>query len=173
MRFADRLDDLDAVGSGIQHVPIAIEADQSFTTTGCSLEIDENSAVLGLDSKPVPGPYIAGEIVGGVHGSNRLGDHSLLDYAIFGRAARAACASHVLGDRVKVTSLAVHTDEGRAERSKSDQAIVVGGDWADNNTVLGNIGSVVLLDKSSFCGGDSTATTSGINGVNTRTQRQR
>ena len=68
-------------------------------------------------------------IVGGVHGSNRLGDHSLLDYAIFGRAARAACASHVVGDRVKVTSLAVLANEGKAERSKSDQAIVVGGDW--------------------------------------------
>ena len=83
--------------------------------------------------------YAGEEIVGGVHGSNRLGDHSLLDYAIFGRAARAACASHVVGDRVKVTSLAVLANEGKAERSKSDQAIVVGGDWADtstDNTVL-------------------------------------
>jgi len=113
--------------------------------------------VSGPDSKPVSGPYTAGDIVGGVHGSNRLGDHSLLDYAIFGRAARAACASHVLGDRVNVTSLAVLADGGRAEKSKSDQAIVVGGDWADtsaDNTVLGNIGSVVLSDRSSFCGGD-------------------
>ena len=83
--------------------------------------------------------YAAEEIVGGVHGSNRLGDHSLLEYAIFGRAARAACASDVLGDRGKVTSLAVLANEGKAERSKSDQAIVVGGDWVDtstDNTVL-------------------------------------
>ena len=69
-----------------------------------------------------------------MHGSNRLGDHSLLDYAIFGRAARAACASHVLGDRVKVTSFAVLPNEGKADRSKSDQAIVVGGDRADSST---------------------------------------
>ena len=83
--------------------------------------------------------HAAEEIVGGVHGSNRLGDHSLLDFAIFGRAATAACASHVLGDTVKVTSLAFLANEGKAERSKSDHAIVVGGDLADtltDNTVL-------------------------------------
>ena len=33
--------------------------------------------------------------------------------------------------------------------------------------------TLVLLDKSSFCGGDSTVATGGINGVNTRTQRER
>merc|ERR1719207_245112 len=31
----------------------------------------------------------------------------------------------------------------------------------------------VLLDKSSFCGGNSTKATSGINGANTRTQRDK
>ncbi|KAL9139005.1 succinate dehydrogenaase [Amphidinium carterae] len=55
-----------------------------------------------------------------------------------------------------------------------DQAIVVGGGLAGMsaaNTVLENGGRVVLLDKSSFCGGNSTKATSGINGANTRTQR--
>ena len=41
------------------------------------------------------------------------------------------------------------------------------------NTVLENGGSVLLLDKSFFCGGNSTKATSGINGVNTRTQRDK
>jgi len=56
----------------------------------------------------------------------------------------------------------------------SDQAIVVGGGlggMSAANTVLENNGRVVLLDKSSFCGGNSTKATSGINGANTRTQR--
>ena len=51
--------------------------------------------------------------------------------------------------------------------------IVVGGGWTDTsaaNTVLGNIGSVVLLDKLSFCDDNSTVATSGINEVNVRTQ---
>ena len=41
------------------------------------------------------------------------------------------------------------------------------------NTVLECGGNVVLLDKSSFCGGNSTKATSGINGANTRSQRMK
>lgn len=39
------------------------------------------------------------------------------------------------------------------------------------NTVVENGGRVVLLDKSSFCGGNSTKATSGINGAGTKTQK--
>jgi len=39
------------------------------------------------------------------------------------------------------------------------------------NTVLENGGKVVLLDKSAFCGGNSTKATSGINGAETKTQK--
>jgi len=56
----------------------------------------------------------------------------------------------------------------------SDQAIVVGGGLAGMsaaNSVLENGGRVVLLDKSSFCGGNSTKATSGINGAETKTQK--
>merc|ERR1719277_1298677 len=56
------------------------------------------------------------------------------------------------------------------------QAIVVGGGlggMSAANTVLENNGKVVLLDKSSFCGGNSTKATSGINGAGTRTQREK
>jgi len=56
----------------------------------------------------------------------------------------------------------------------ADQAIVVGGGLAGMsaaNTVLENGGKVVLLDKSSFCGGNSTKATSGINGADTKTQK--
>jgi succinate dehydrogenase/fumarate reductase flavoprotein subunit len=56
----------------------------------------------------------------------------------------------------------------------TDLAIVVGGGLAGMsaaNTVLENGGKVVLLDKSSFCGGNSTKATSGINGSATKTQK--
>eukprot|EP00413_Alexandrium_margalefii_P020641 CAMPEP_0204534024 /NCGR_PEP_ID=MMETSP0661-20131031/12629_1 /ASSEMBLY_ACC=CAM_ASM_000606 /TAXON_ID=109239 /ORGANISM="Alexandrium margalefi, Strain AMGDE01CS-322" /LENGTH=507 /DNA_ID=CAMNT_0051540451 /DNA_START=68 /DNA_END=1591 /DNA_ORIENTATION=- len=56
----------------------------------------------------------------------------------------------------------------------ANQAIVVGGGLAGMsaaNTVLESGGKVVLLDKSSFCGGNSTKATSGINGADTKTQR--
>ena len=56
----------------------------------------------------------------------------------------------------------------------ASQAIVLGGGLAGvsaANTILECGGNVVLLDKSTFCGGNSTKATSGINGANTRTQR--
>merc|ERR1719272_2450913 len=56
----------------------------------------------------------------------------------------------------------------------SDQGIVVGSGLAGMsaaNSLLENGGRVVLLDKSSFCGGNSTKATSGINGSNTKAQR--
>jgi len=58
----------------------------------------------------------------------------------------------------------------------TDQVIVVGGGLAGVsacNTVVENGGKTVLIDKSSFCGGNSTKATSGINGAATRTQKQK
>ena len=58
----------------------------------------------------------------------------------------------------------------------ASQAIVLGGGLAGvsaANTILECGGNVVLLDKSPFCGGNSTKATSGINGANTRTQRMK
>jgi len=56
----------------------------------------------------------------------------------------------------------------------SQQAIVLGGGLAGVsacNTVLENGGKVILLDKSAFCGGNSTKATSGINGAGTKSQK--
>merc|ERR1719497_110745 len=58
----------------------------------------------------------------------------------------------------------------------ANQAIVVGGGLAGvsaANTVLECGGRVVLVDKSSFCGGNSTKATSGINGAATKTQKDK
>ncbi|CAE8717849.1 unnamed protein product [Polarella glacialis] len=58
----------------------------------------------------------------------------------------------------------------------TNQAIVVGGGlggMSAANTILENGGRMVLLDKSSFCGGNSTKATSGINGAGTKTQKNK
>ena len=63
-------------------------------------------------------------------------------------AARQEQLVPIMGDRVKVTSLAVPANEEKTERSNSDQAIVVGGDWADtstDNTVLETMAAIVLF----------------------------
>jgi len=54
------------------------------------------------------------------------------------------------------------------------QVIVVGGGLAGMSaahTVLQAGGRVLVLDKSAFCGGNSTKATSGINAAGSRTQR--
>merc|ERR1719188_1465575 len=58
----------------------------------------------------------------------------------------------------------------------ANQAIVVGGGLAGMsaaNTLIESGVGVVLLDKSSFCGGNSSKATSGINGAGTKTQKEK
>merc|ERR1740120_522135 len=132
------------------------------------LEIDVNSAVVNSNGKAIAGLYAAGEVAGGVHGNNRLGGNSLLDCVVFGRVAGRHAVKYLMGSQVKDTSLAELSGA-----DIGDTAIVVGGGLAGvsaANTILENGGKTVLIDKSSFCGGNSTKATSGINGSATKTQ---
>merc|ERR1719253_2381042 len=133
------------------------------------LEIDKEGAVLKSDGAPIKGLYCAGEVAGGVHGNNRLGGNSLLDCVVFGRVTGIAATKHYLGaQNMKQVNLKALT--GTA------QVIVVGGGLAGVsacNTVVENGGRTVLIDKSSFCGGNSTKATSGINGAATRSQKDK
>ncbi|MBB2913467.1 succinate dehydrogenase / fumarate reductase flavoprotein subunit [Streptosporangium becharense] len=63
----------------------------------------------------VPGLFAAGEVSGGMHGSNRLGGNSLSDLLVFGRRAGAGAAAYVdgLAARPKVAEQSVA--EARAE----------------------------------------------------------
>merc|ERR1712038_464547 len=127
-----------------------------------------NSLVLNSEGKPITGLYAAGEVAGGIHGNNRLGGNSLLDCVVFGRVAGRHAVKYLLGSQVKETSLAELSGA-----DIGDTAIVVGGGLAGvaaANTVLENGGKTILIDKSSFCGGNSTKATSGINGSATKTQ---
>ncbi|WP_420079708.1 fumarate reductase/succinate dehydrogenase flavoprotein subunit [Streptomyces sp. JL4002] len=63
----------------------------------------ETAATVG-----VPGLFAAGEVAGGMHGSNRLGGNSLSDLLVFGRRAGLHAAGHAAGlrDRPPVVSQA-------------------------------------------------------------------
>ncbi len=54
----------------------------------------------------VPGLFAAGEVAGGMHGSNRLGGNSLSDLLVFGRRAGLGAAEYVreLGSRTPLTT---------------------------------------------------------------------
>ncbi|EEB92394.1 hypothetical protein MPER_09103, partial [Moniliophthora perniciosa FA553] len=56
-----------------------------YTMGGVS--IDASAHVLDSQGAPIPGLFAAGEVIGGVHGENRLGGSSLLEAIVFGRIA--------------------------------------------------------------------------------------
>src|SRR5690349_2601469 len=56
------------------------------------VEVDPETA-----ASIVPGLFAAGEVAGGMHGSNRLGGNSLSDLLVFGRRAGLSAAAYVDG----------------------------------------------------------------------------
>lgn len=58
------------------------------------LQISTNAQVLDKNGKPIPGLYAAGEVTGGIHGSNRLGGNATADVLTFGRIAAKSVVAH-------------------------------------------------------------------------------
>ena len=51
------------------------------------VHIDTKAEVIDTKGKAIPGLFAAGEVVGGVHGGNRLGGNAVADIVVFGRIA--------------------------------------------------------------------------------------
>ncbi|MEV5411597.1 fumarate reductase/succinate dehydrogenase flavoprotein subunit [Thermopolyspora sp. NPDC052614] len=75
------------------------------------VEVDADTAAAS-----VPGLFAAGEVAGGMHGSNRLGGNSLSDLLVFGRRAGAGAAAYVdaLKSRPKAAAEAVRQAQEEA-----------------------------------------------------------
>ena len=56
------------------------------------IHINDKAQVIGKNGKPIKGLYAAGEVTGGIHGSNRLGGNAIADVFTFGRQAGASAA---------------------------------------------------------------------------------
>jgi len=82
----------------------------------------------------VPGLFAAGEVAGGMHGSNRLGGNSLSDLLVFGRRAGLHAAEYAaaLADRPVPDPLQIDTAEAEALRPFSAEDT---GDGADAGRV--------------------------------------
>lgn len=65
----------------------AIEIAPGIHHTMGGVKINPQTQVISKDGKPIPGLYAAGEIVGGVHGGNRLGGNAIADIVTFGSLA--------------------------------------------------------------------------------------
>ncbi len=73
---------------------IAVQPGIHYTMGG--LKINGRTEMIGIDGKPIPGLYAAGEVTGGVHGANRLGGNSISETITFGRIAGAEAAKTAL-----------------------------------------------------------------------------
>jgi len=60
------------------------------------LEVNANAEVKNKSGVVIQGLYASGEVVGGVHGANRLGGNSLLDCVVYGRVAGASASARLL-----------------------------------------------------------------------------
>ena len=57
------------------------------------LKINSKTQVMGTNGKPIEGLYAAGEVTGGIHGTNRVGCNAVPDALVFGRIAGSEVGS--------------------------------------------------------------------------------
>lgn len=58
--------------------------------------INTDTCVLNSDEQVISGAYAAGEVVGGIHGGNRIGGNAVADIIIFGILAGRNAAQHAM-----------------------------------------------------------------------------
>ena len=56
------------------------------------VRIDTNARVVDRRGNVIPGLYAAGEVTGGIHGTNRVGGNAIADIFTFGRIAGESAA---------------------------------------------------------------------------------
>ncbi|MGW6897843.1 fumarate reductase/succinate dehydrogenase flavoprotein subunit [Streptomyces sp. NBC_01727] len=80
-----------------------------YVMGGIAVDSDTAAAVA------VPGLFAAGEVAGGMHGSNRLGGNSLSDLLVFGRRAGLHAAEYAAG-----LSAAPEVDDGQIDEAAAE-----------------------------------------------------
>ncbi|MDO5701735.1 MAG: flavocytochrome c [Lachnospiraceae bacterium] len=58
------------------------------------VHIDTETHVIDTNGKVIPGLFAAGEVVGGVHGGNRIGGNAVADIVVFGRIASDSAVAY-------------------------------------------------------------------------------
>ncbi|MGW4162425.1 fumarate reductase/succinate dehydrogenase flavoprotein subunit [Streptomyces sp. NPDC004788] len=86
----------------------------------------ETAAAVG-----VPGLFAAGEVAGGMHGSNRLGGNSLSDLLVFGRRAGLHAAEYAAAARAAAVDEVGVSEEGVAAARTEALAPFDGGAFGD------------------------------------------
>ncbi|MGP7998113.1 MAG: fumarate reductase/succinate dehydrogenase flavoprotein subunit [Streptosporangiaceae bacterium] len=105
--------------------PMEVGPAQHYVMGGVEVDPDTGASC-------VPGLFAAGEVSGGMHGSNRLGGNSLSDLLVFGRRAGMGAADYVAkltGDRPAVAAADITAAQAEAaaplERSGGENPYTV------------------------------------------------
>ena len=69
-----------------------LKASPAVHHTMGGIQINTNAEVINTDNQVIPGLFAAGEVTGGIHGTNRLGSCALADITVFGRIAGQSAA---------------------------------------------------------------------------------
>ncbi|MGI5480908.1 fumarate reductase/succinate dehydrogenase flavoprotein subunit [Streptomyces lavendofoliae] len=103
-----------------------------YVMGGVAVESDTAEAI------GVPGLFAAGEVAGGMHGSNRLGGNSLSDLLVFGRRAGLYASRYASGlaERPRVTDARVHAAAAEALRPFSGETAAGTGARPENPYAL-------------------------------------
>jgi succinate dehydrogenase / fumarate reductase flavoprotein subunit len=92
----------------ITREPMEVGPAQHYVMGGVEVDADSGAAL-------VPGLFAAGEVSGGMHGSNRLGGNSLSDLLVFGRRAGAGAADYLDAQGARPAVSAAALAEAQAE----------------------------------------------------------
>ena len=92
----------------ITREPMEVGPAQHYVMGGVEVDADSGAAL-------VPGLFAAGEVSGGMHGSNRLGGNSLSDLLVFGRRAGAGAADYLDAIAARPAVSAAAAAEAQAE----------------------------------------------------------
>src|SRR5690349_15459532 len=96
-------------GVDITKEPMEVGPAQHYVMGG--VEVDPDTAAV----PGVPGLFAAGEVSGGMHGSNRLGGNSLSDLLVFGRRAGAGAAEYLNGITTRPAASDAELEAARSE----------------------------------------------------------
>ncbi|MCT7352178.1 fumarate reductase/succinate dehydrogenase flavoprotein subunit [Streptomyces sp. 15-116A] len=99
------------------------------------IAVDSDSAA----ARGVPGLFAAGEVAGGMHGSNRLGGNSLSDLLVFGRRAGWHAAEYATGhsaERPRVDDAQIDAAAAEALRPFSAESTAAGDGPPENPYTL-------------------------------------
>ena len=112
--FGPVIDRLAANGIDLTRMPVEVAPIAHYHMGGVAAEADMSTAVPGL--------YVAGEVVGGANGANRLSGNAITEALVFGRRAGKSAAERVQEDHAAKAHAASHERRARSRRRRSSRA---------------------------------------------------